>query len=146
MRRPSDAFVSYIASLHRAVHSLGLYLDSSVSGVTQPEAIVLLYLRTAAPQATINDVHAAFLHRRSTLTSVLDRMESRGLLTRTPSAKDRRSLALALTAAGRGAADRVATAIARLERRIGPTGSQVAAAGLLLDRTARIAGESIDEI
>ena len=54
--------------------------------------------------------------RASTLTGVLDRLESRGYLTRELDPTDRRSFRLPLTEAGQAAAGRVRTAVADLER------------------------------
>jgi MarR family transcriptional regulator, organic hydroperoxide resistance regulator len=54
--------------------------------------------------------------RASTLTGILDRLESRGYLTRELDPADRRSFRLPLTEAGQAAASRVLTAIADLER------------------------------
>jgi DNA-binding MarR family transcriptional regulator len=50
--------------------------------------------------ARINDIHAEFGHRRSTLTSVLDRLEARGAIKRAPDAENRRSAMISLTAPG----------------------------------------------
>nr|MDP9107049.1 MarR family transcriptional regulator [Candidatus Eremiobacteraeota bacterium] len=65
---------------------------------------------------TINDVHRAFLHRRSTLTSVLDRLESKGLVRRSAAPADRRSVRLELTARGTRAATAIANAFEELRR------------------------------
>ena len=54
--------------------------------------------------------------RASTLTSLLDRLENRGYLTRELDPADRRSFRLPLTAAGQAAAAQVLAAIADLER------------------------------
>ncbi len=54
--------------------------------------------------------------RASTLTSLLDRMEDRGYLTRELDPGDRRSFRLPLTELGQAVAARVLTAVADLER------------------------------
>src|ERR1700683_2398040 len=54
--------------------------------------------------------------RASTLTGVLDRLETRGYLTRELDPADRRSFRLPLTEAGQAVADRVLAAVANLER------------------------------
>jgi DNA-binding MarR family transcriptional regulator len=101
-------FLDYIADLHRAVHAVGLFLDARLDGeISQPEALVIMHL--ARGPSTINDVHRAFLHRRSTLTSVLDRLESKGMIRRSSAQDDRRSVRLELTTRG----SRLAEAIAR---------------------------------
>ncbi|HEV3152224.1 MAG TPA: MarR family transcriptional regulator [Candidatus Baltobacteraceae bacterium] len=110
-KETSNAALDYIAQIHRAVHAVGLFIDAEFGPeVSQPEALVLILLLGAGP-ATINDVHRAFLHRRSTLTSVLDRLEKKRYVVREASASDRRSIRLSLTKTGRGLARRVAAAL-----------------------------------
>jgi len=114
-------FVAYLAELHRAVHAVGLFLDARLDGeVSQPEALVIVHLHAGGP-STINDVHRAFLHRRSTLTSVLDRLESKGLVRRTAAAGDRRTVRLELTARGTRIADAIARAFEELRRDVEAT-------------------------
>jgi DNA-binding MarR family transcriptional regulator len=114
-RRSSEApFLDFVAELHRAVHAVGLYLDARLGGeVSQPEALVIMQL-SARGSSTINEVHRAFLHRRSTLTSVLDRLESKGLVRRRSDQNDRRSVRLELTARGTRVAEAIATAFGEL--------------------------------
>src|SRR5262249_1256713 len=89
----------------------------------QGEAHVLAEL-AAAGQASVAALHAAFAHRRSTLTSILDRLERRGLLRRALHPADRRSFLIVLTARGRSLARPVHEALAGLEaaalRRVRP--------------------------
>ena len=54
-----------------------------------------------AGDTSIADLHRAFAHKRSTLTSVLDRLDARGLVKRETSSKDRRSFVISLTRAGK---------------------------------------------
>ena len=61
-------------------------------------------------------VHRAFGHRRSTLTSILDRLEKRNLIARTSDARDRRTFVVCLTRNGRAAAKRVVNHLAAFER------------------------------
>jgi len=105
---------SYIAEVHRAVHALGLYLDARTDGaVTQPEALVLSHLAEHGP-ATMSALHRVFLHRRSTLTNVIDRLETRGLVKRRTANEDRRSLVVELTRAGRTQARAITRALGEL--------------------------------
>ena len=71
--------------------------------------------------STINAVHRAFLHRRSTLTSVLDRLESKGLVRRGTAPNDRRSVRLELTPRGARAAAAIARAFEELRRDVEST-------------------------
>jgi|SRR5579862_3328042 len=104
-----------IPELHRATHALGLAV-ASIPGidVDQAQAHVLAHLH-ARGSSRINDIHAAFGHRRSTLTSVLDRLAARGLIERSPDPDDRRSVRIVLTRRGRAVASRVHEALFAIE-------------------------------
>jgi DNA-binding MarR family transcriptional regulator len=129
-------FVSYIASLHCAVHALDSYFAVSLGGeLSQAEAVVLLHLATSE-RSTINDVHKAFGHKRSTLTSVLDRLERKGLLTRHIDPADRRNLALQLTTSGRRESAAVVRCVDALRKALALSPSRVRALRELLDATA----------
>lgn len=84
--------------------------------MTQPEAHVLDHLVTAGP-CTVGALHGAFAHRRSTLTSVLDRLAARTLVERASSPTDRRTFVVTLTPAGRELAQQVHERLRRIERR-----------------------------
>ena len=110
-KQDGAAALEYVAQLHRAIHAIGLFIDSEFGpDLSQPEALVLIAL-LAHGDATINEVHRVFLHRRSTLTSVLDRLEKKRFVERKPSPQDRRSVRLSLTKSGRAFARRVAAAV-----------------------------------
>ncbi|HVR45209.1 MAG TPA: MarR family transcriptional regulator [Candidatus Binatia bacterium] len=143
--KPTAEFVGYVGSLHRAIHSIGLFLESALEGrLSQPEAMVLLHL-WGNPDSTINDVHRAFLHRRSTLTSVLDRLESKQILERTISKDDRRNFVLKLTKSGRELAARVAESLVTLENSVNARKAECASAWRLLEKTALEAAELVGE-
>lgn len=95
------------------MHALGLFLDARLgSDVSQAEALVIMHL--AGGPRTINDVHRAFLHRRSTLTSVIDRLEAKTLIRRGSAPDDRRTVRLELTARGERVARSIAEALEAL--------------------------------
>lgn len=105
------------------MHAVGLFLDARLGGeVSQPEALVIMHLHARGP-STIKAVHRAFLHRRSTLTSVLDRLESKGLVRRGSAPGDRRSVRLELTARGARAAAAIAEAFEQLRREVESSGA-----------------------
>ena len=91
-----------IAHLHKATHQVGLYVHRELGelAISQAEAHVLSYLSARGP-CSIADVHHSFGHRRSTLTSILNRLEDRGLITREIHPDDRRSVLLRLTRDGK---------------------------------------------
>ena len=104
-----------VPPIHRATHRIGLYLAGlGRDGLSQGEAHILALLATSAP-ATVGALHRGLAHKRSTLTSILDRLVDRGFVTRAVGADDRRTFVIALTANGRRAATRVHRHLAALE-------------------------------
>lgn len=105
-----------VPGLHRAAHRVALHLDAADPplGLTQGECHLLAQLHEAGP-SSVGALHAAFAHKRSTLTSYLDRLEAAGLVTRELHPDDRRSSLVGLTAAGRATASRVHRRLVQLE-------------------------------
>ena len=66
---------------------------------------------------TVSELGAAVGTRPTTLTSVLDRLERRGHITRGPRPGDRRAVLIELTSSGQRAAATIRQAIADLEHR-----------------------------
>lgn len=93
--------LTLIPAIHRATHRIGLYLSlSGEHGLAQGEAHILAHLAQSGP-ATVGELHKGLAHKRSTLTSILDRLVERGLVTREAGAKDRRTFVVALTRKGK---------------------------------------------
>src|ERR1700752_4725271 len=106
-----------IPHIHRATHRIGLHIAGlDDPAVNQAEAHVLAFLGITG-DSTIGEVHRAFGHKRSTLTSILDRLEERGLVARTSDQRDRRTFVVTLTKGGRTAARRVMAHLEAFERR-----------------------------
>ena len=98
---------------HHTLHALsGALADLNL---TAAEINALANLADQGP-FNVRELSAETGTRATTLTGVLDRLESRGYLTRQLDPTDRRSFRLPLTEAGRAAAARVQTAVADLER------------------------------
>ena len=110
----------YLSPIHKAVRQIGLYLEPQCAalGVSPAEGHLLSYLRTYAP-CPIAEILRVFGIRPSTMTSMLERMSERGLLTREPDPEDRRSVRVALTRDGKAVAERINRLILDLEKRIG---------------------------
>lgn len=105
--------------IHRATHRIGLYLAGlRHHSLSQGEAHILARL-AASGTATIAELHADLAHRRSTLTSILDRLDERGFVTRAAGDNDRRKIVVTATPAGRVAARRIYRHLAALERAVG---------------------------
>jgi DNA-binding MarR family transcriptional regulator len=108
-----------VPPIHRATHRIGLYLAGlRDDALSQGEAHILALLATSSP-ATISDLHRGLAHKRSTLTSILDRLDQRGFITRAVGADDRRTFVITPTAAGRAAARRIHRHLADLEQAVG---------------------------
>jgi DNA-binding MarR family transcriptional regulator len=137
-----NALAPLVAALHRTVHAMGLYFDREFDGeISQPEALALLILG-ARGESTINHIHRAFLHKRSTLTSVIDRLESKDFVERQIDERDRRNFVLNLTKTGRRAAERVLRALSKLERSTSISAKERNAAVETLDQIASAASSS----
>lgn len=108
-----------VAAIERATHLLGLYLERKTQPleITQAEAHILARLGRGG-SASPNDLHRLFGHKRSTLTGVIDRLESRGYVKREINPDDRRSFIVSLTSEGKTVAAAVCDVVAELERRI----------------------------
>jgi DNA-binding MarR family transcriptional regulator len=106
-----------IPHVHRATHRIALFLARSKEfKVSQAEAHILAHLISSGP-CTVGELHNALAHRRSTLTSILDRLFERGLITRETSSADRRSFVIALTPEGKKVGKAVYESLRDLERR-----------------------------
>jgi DNA-binding MarR family transcriptional regulator len=104
---------SVCRSVHGAYHALArrLHLATREHGLGASEAMVLAYLLHEPGCAAAVVRHALGLHR-STLSSLLDRLEHKGLIQRSPSSYDGRRLEIKLTRTGNAVA-KTAEAIIR---------------------------------
>jgi DNA-binding MarR family transcriptional regulator len=108
-----------VPPIHRATHRIGLFLaDLRDDGLSQGEAHILALLATSSP-ATIAELHRGLAHKRSTLTSILDRLTARGFITREVGAKDRRTFVITPTPTGAQMARRVHRHLTELEDAVG---------------------------
>ncbi len=107
-----------IPPVHRATHRIGLYLASrQTEMLSQGESHILALLAHATP-LTVGDLHQGLAHKRLTLTSILDRLEARALITRAVGTADRRTFVVTLTARGRRLARHVFDQMVALERAV----------------------------
>ena len=108
--------LSFVHPVHRATHRIGLYLDKlGEPGLTQGEAHILALLAHSGP-AKVAELHRGLAHKRSTLTSILDRLAKRNLIRREVGKTDRRTFIVTLTAKGRKLAHRISNHLLDLER------------------------------
>jgi len=108
-----------VPPIHRATHRIGLYLaDLRDDGLTQGEGHILALLATSGP-ATIAELHRGLAHKRSTLTSILDRLVARGFVSRDVGEEDRRTFLITPTPKGLQVARRVHRHLTDLEEAVG---------------------------
>jgi DNA-binding MarR family transcriptional regulator len=113
---PSTEPERLVPALHRAVHAIAVFLDRELGELelTQADAHVLAHLAASGPR-TVGELHRGFGHRRSTLTSVLDRLEARGYVSRELNPSDRRTFLIISTAEGTKVGRQVLAVLAGLE-------------------------------
>ncbi|WP_157735002.1 MarR family winged helix-turn-helix transcriptional regulator [Pseudofrankia inefficax] len=109
---------SALLALQRATHVTLQILAATLVDLdlTASEINVLAILADGRGR-TISELGAAAGTRPTTLTSLLDRLERRGHVTRGPRPGDRRVVVVELTASGRLVAGTIREALADLERR-----------------------------
>jgi DNA-binding MarR family transcriptional regulator len=109
---------SVILELQRATHATLQRLASELAGLglTASDLNALGNLADGAAR-TVSELGAAVGTKPATMTGVLDRLESRGLITRAARPGDRRAVVIQLTRDGVKAAARVRRAMDDLERR-----------------------------
>jgi len=112
--------LKFLSPVHKASRQIAVYFENSMAEleVSPQEAHVLSYLRTYAP-CPISELARVFGLKGSTLTSMLDRLEERGLAARQANPDDRRSFVIELSPRGRRLADRIQRYVDELETRIG---------------------------
>ncbi len=111
--------LKFLSPIHKATRQISLCFDENgrESGLTPRESHMLAYLQAYQP-TPVSELHRVFGVKRSTLTSQLDRMESRGLVTRTVAPDDRRSFLVAVSESGEDAAGHIQKQTKSLENRI----------------------------
>jgi DNA-binding MarR family transcriptional regulator len=106
-----------IIELQRATHAAGVRLEELLDevGMSQGEIHVVALLADGATH-TVGELQRDLGHRPSTLSGILDRLESRGLIRRALNDADRRSFLISLTRSGRTAARTVIEALTTIEQ------------------------------
>jgi DNA-binding MarR family transcriptional regulator len=110
--------------------------------VPASEANVLANLSDGA-EYSVSELAARVGSRATTMTAILDRLERRGWLARTPHPTDRRALVVALTPSGRRVAHKVRAAYDRVEAEL--LGRLTPAAARTLRSSLRLLGDPGDE-
>lgn len=109
---------SALLALQRATHTtLQILMAALVDLDLTASEINALAILADGHGRTVSELGAAAGTRPTTLTSVLDRLERRGHITRGSRPGDRRVVAIELTASGRLAADTIRQTLADMEAR-----------------------------
>lgn len=109
---------SALLALQRATHSTLQVLVADLAGLDlTPSEINALANLADGQDRTVSELGAAVGSRPTTLTSVLDRLARRGLITRGTRQGDRRVVLIALTETGRTTAAAIVQAVTDLEDR-----------------------------
>ena len=109
---------SVLLALQRATHVTlhALSRELASLGLTAAEINALANLADGRAR-TVSELGAATGSRPTTVTSVLDRLEQHGHITRGPRPGDRRAVLIELTGSGRQAAATIRQTLAGLEER-----------------------------
>jgi DNA-binding MarR family transcriptional regulator len=126
-----------VPRIFQAAHRISVFIEEAKIGITPAEAFVLSALADQG-DATIARLHRAFGHKRSTLTSILDRLEARGYVSRQLTKLDRRTYIIHLSAAGLKAAAAIRKLLTGFEKRVlgAVTGQQVKGFEAVVDAVA----------
>jgi len=111
--------LTFLSPLHRATRQIGLWFEERMpAGLAGAEGHLLSYLVPYGP-CPVSDLVRVFGMKHSTMTSVLDRLEERGLVERKANPEDKRSWLIGLTRKGQSTAARVNVLVEEIEREIG---------------------------
>ncbi len=108
---------SILLALQRATHVTLHAITVRLTGLgLTPAEINAVANLPSTGAVTASELGAAMGSKPSSVTSILDRLEGRGLVTRGPRPGDRRAVNVSLTAAGRKVAQQVSRAVREVER------------------------------
>ena len=110
--------LTYLSPLHRATRQIGLWFEQRLPDFPGSEGHLLSYLVPYGP-CPVSELVRVFGIKHSTMTSMLDRLEERGLLERKDNPEDKRSWLVGLTRKGRATAARVNLLVQEIEGEIG---------------------------
>lgn len=101
-RSRSKQPLKIVSPVHKALRQISEHLIAKMDEIDAPgwESHVLSYVEVYGP-CRVSELRRVFGYQPSTLTSVLDRLESEGLVLRQPNKEDRRSILIAVTPEGR---------------------------------------------
>ena len=108
---------SALLALQRATHATLQHIATSLVDLDLSTSEINALANLADGRGrTVSQLGSAIGSRPTTLTSVLDRLERHGHITRSTRAGDRRSVLIELTDSGRAAADVITQTLSALEK------------------------------
>ncbi len=115
---PSSGRLVVISPLHKAARQVELFLGPACEqfGVSFAEMHLIAFV--ASYPSRVSVIHRVFGLPKSTLTSVLDRLEGLGFVRRTVDPEDRRSFIVAATANGKRVAESARPHVAGFEANV----------------------------
>ncbi|MFH1068824.1 MAG: MarR family transcriptional regulator [Candidatus Glassbacteria bacterium] len=130
-----------LSPIHKATRQISLYLEKSCTelGVSTLEGHALTYLLSYGP-CSIGELNRVFGLKRSTMTSLLDRLEKRGLISRDNNPADRRSWVVGTLPEGRRTAEKLRRVLEKFEREVveGVTRADMESFGRVMESVARV--------
>jgi len=96
-----DNIEAVLVALRRVIRATDLHSKrlSKTAGLTAPQLLILQTLRNKG-DITVGEIAQDISLSQATVTTIMDRLESRGLMTRTRSIQDKRKVIASLTDAG----------------------------------------------
>ncbi|MEA4986137.1 Organic hydroperoxide resistance transcriptional regulator [bioreactor metagenome] len=91
--------------------------DLDALGITYPQYLVMMVL-WEEQETTVNQIAEKLILNTNTITPLLKRMETMGLITRTPSKTDQRKVMVGLTEEGKNMREKAAEIPSRLLQRL----------------------------
>lgn len=118
-KEPTPEPLRVVSPLHKAMRQIGEHLARKMReiGAPEKESHLLAFLGVYGP-CRVGELRRVFGYQPSTLTSMLDRLESEGLVTRTTDPEDRRSFLIESTGEGHRIGRRARRAVEEFESEI----------------------------
>ena len=106
-----------LSPLHKAYRQAMLYMEGGdcAAGVSSSEVHIIAYIKRFGP-CPMSELSRVFGHKKSTVTSMLDRLTEKGYISREVNPEDRRSFLLAVLPEGEAVAKAAGAVVERFER------------------------------
>lgn len=106
-----------LSPLHKAYRQAMLYMETGEcdSGASSSEVHIIAYVKRFGP-CPMSELSRVFGHKKSTVTSMLDRLTEKGYISREVNPADRRSFVLEVLPEGEAVAKAAGAVVERFER------------------------------